>query len=356
MSSFDPMEILKHLRAPGGLYVMTVSFILLHLLTFLVDWSTMYWFTWIGILGCFAFHGYEAYAFTQKENTYPAKGAVLVTGCSGGIGLTGAVALAAKGFVVYATVRKEADKAIITEKATQLRLQLKPLIMDVSNLESIQKGVAELKKDLENTGKNLIGLVNNAGIGPVRPNEIISDDEYTKIMDTNVTGVFRLTNLVLPMLREGAKKLDRRARLIVVSSVSALLTTGDSGVYSASKAAVDMLMVSYKMSFIETKQPIDVISIRPGPVKTNIQDKMVGNYPTLDGELKELYSQAKTKALKTQKTMKSLASPPEYIANQLEEAMLLKRPHLFAYLPQHLAFLLLGYLPTNAQVEIGTRM
>ena len=92
----------------------------------------------------------------------PRKSAVLVTGCSSGIGLDAAARLVKCGFLTFATVRKESDISALKQRCGNSNM-LYPLIVDVTKEQQIKAAVETVKQRLQQDGRQLLGVVNNAG-------------------------------------------------------------------------------------------------------------------------------------------------------------------------------------------------
>src|SRR5438132_587683 len=126
------------------------------------------------------------------------RGAVVITGASTGIGEATATRLAAKGFRVFAGVRKEAD-------AEKLRSQslpgLTPIKIDVADSETIEAARAEVAEEVGNAG--IVGLFNNAGISLGGPLEFEDMQEVREIFSINVFGLIEATQVFLPLIRRG---------------------------------------------------------------------------------------------------------------------------------------------------------
>ncbi len=185
--------------------------------------------------------------------------AVLVTGCSTGIGRATAERLARGGWNVYATARRpEAIKDLADAGAHVLAL-------DVTDEESIRDAVATISED----AGALSVLVNNAGYGLEGPVEETPMDEVRRQFETNVFGLVRLTQLVLPAMRAA-----RFGRIINVSSMGGRMTLPGGGFYHGSKYAVEA--ISDALRFEVRPFGIAVSLIEPGAVATAFGDTAVG--------------------------------------------------------------------------------
>jgi NAD(P)-dependent dehydrogenase (short-subunit alcohol dehydrogenase family) len=153
---------------------------------------------------------------------------VLITGCSSGLGLEIAVELAGRGWQVVASMRDLARRGDLDERARAAGLEpLDVVELDVADAESSQRGVAAA---MALTGGRLDALVNNAGTASGGAFEDTDEDEWRRVLDTNLLGAMRLTQLVLPVMRR-----QRSGRLVLVSSDSARYGNPGLSLYCASK-------------------------------------------------------------------------------------------------------------------------
>jgi len=177
---------------------------------------------------------------------------VLVTGASSGIGQTTAMLLSNSGFRVFGTTRQSTAPNTSCGKIEMLSL-------DVRSEESAQSCVSEL---LERAGK-IDALVNNAGVALVGALEETSTEEAKTIFETNFFGVLRITQAVLPVMRK-----QRYGRIANISSVTGLLPVPYSGIYAASKHALEGYSESLDH---EVRQfGIRVSLIEPGFIRTGM--------------------------------------------------------------------------------------
>ncbi len=205
--------------------------------------------------------------------------AVLITGTSSGIGRACALHLDKLGYKIYAGVRKEEDAVKLKGEASQ---KLTPLILDVTDDESVVSAVTRIKQE---SGGELYGLVNNAGIGISGVLEVTPTDEMRKVMEVNVTGMFAVTKECLPLIRQA------KGRIINIGSTSSFLPFPGSSVYCASKFAVRAMTDSLRMEMKLFDVP--VILVAPGAVESEIWEKSAAYKKKLresvDPELAELY-------------------------------------------------------------------
>jgi NAD(P)-dependent dehydrogenase (short-subunit alcohol dehydrogenase family) len=147
---------------------------------------------------------------------------VVVTGVSSGIGRKTAAAFAKRGCQVFGTVRT------ISTVSPLPGVQF--VEMDVSDERSVQRGIQSV---IEQT-KRIDVLVNNAGVGMVGSAEETSIDEAKWMFETNVFGILRTCQAVLPHMRA-----QRSGRIVNISSVLGFLPAPYMGLYSATKHAVE---------------------------------------------------------------------------------------------------------------------
>ena len=185
--------------------------------------------------------------------------AILITGSSTGIGKATALYLDKLGFKVYAGVRKQADGDNLKKEASE---NLTPIILDVTDAESIDAAVSIIEKE---TGGEVYGLVNNAGIGLIGVVEVTLIDDMRKLMEVNVIGLLAVTKSMIPLLRRG------KGRIINIGSPSGIIALPGASVYAASKFAVRAITDSLR---IELKSfDLSVILVSPGPTESELWEK-----------------------------------------------------------------------------------
>ena len=188
----------------------------------------------------------------MKENI-PNSSPVVVTGASTGIGHTTCMDLASRGIPVYAGVRKQSD----FDKWSDIE-GVHPLMLDVCDAAQIAAAAEQVTR--EHPG-GIRGLVNNAGIAVAAPLAIIPIDAFEQQMDVNVTGLLRVTQVFLPLMRPGS-------RLINVSSMAGKVSFPGAGAYHASKHAVEAISDTLRLEL--KSSGIKVSIIEPGRIATPI--------------------------------------------------------------------------------------
>src|SRR5215470_16535501 len=186
--------------------------------------------------------------------------AVLITGCSTGIGRATAEYLADRRWTVYASARKIDAIGDLTKRGCKV------LALDVCDDASIRAAVQSVE-----TAEGAIGvLINNAGYGQEGAVEEVGMADVRRQFETNVFGLTRLTQLVLPGMRS-----QRWGKIVNLSSIGGKLTFPGGGFYHATKHAVEAL--SDALRFEVRPFGIDVIIIEPGPIKTRFGDTATGS-------------------------------------------------------------------------------
>lgn len=211
------------------------------------------------------------------KNLFSIEGKVaLITGGSRGIGEMIAAGFLANGAKVYISSRK-AEVCDATAKRLQEEYGGECVSMpaDLSNLE----GINGLADKIAQEG-NLDILVNNAGASWGEPIDEYSEQGWDKVMDTNVKGVFFLTQKLLPLLRKSGTS-DDPSRVINIGSIDGIKTgLFDAFSYGPSKAALHHLTRVLAASLV--KENIIVNAIAPGPFPTWMLSTGVGGGGDVD--------------------------------------------------------------------------
>ncbi|MGZ4692544.1 MAG: SDR family oxidoreductase [Acidimicrobiales bacterium] len=203
---------------------------------------------------------------------------VLVTGGSRGIGEMIAAGFLANGAKVYISARKaEACVATAERLAAEYGGECIALPADVSDLD----GVDALAQQLSERESRLDVLVNNAGTSWGGSIDEFPEKGWDKVMDTNVKGVFFLTQRLLPLL-EAAATADDPARVINIGSVDGIRTpTFDTVSYGPSKAALHTLTSQLAGKLV--RRNIILNAIAPGPFPTWMLSTGVGTGGDVEG-------------------------------------------------------------------------
>lgn len=175
---------------------------------------------------------------------------VLITGASSGIGLAAARLFSEKGYIVYGASRRGSLPGLAGES-------LRPLIMDVTDRESVNAGVETI---LATHGKIDI-LIHAAGDGLASPAELLTAEHAQRQFDVNFYGAIRLVNAVLPAMR--ARKCGR---ILFVGSVGGIFAVPFQSLYSSSKSALSIYTSALRLEL----KPFHIYAsiVEPGDVKT----------------------------------------------------------------------------------------
>ncbi len=175
----------------------------------------------------------------------------MITGCSSGIGRATAERLAQRGWTVYATARDVEAIAPLGERGCRL------LPLDVTDEGSMRRAVEEVER-----AEGAIGvLINNAGYSQSGAVEEVPLEKIRRQFETNVFGLVRLCQLVLPGMRG-----QGFGRIVNLSSMGGRLTFPGGGFYHASKHAVEA--ISDALRFEVRGFGVEVVVIEPGLIRT----------------------------------------------------------------------------------------
>jgi 3-oxoacyl-[acyl-carrier protein] reductase len=209
----------------------------------------------------------ETSAAAETRNAPQSTGCALVTGASRGIGAATARSLADQGWAVginYSRDREGAEavaNSIEGTGGTALALGA-----DVADGEAADEMLARITEEL---GPVLV-LVNNAGVTADNLSMRLSDEDWSRVLDVNLTGAFRLTRAALgPMMRQ------RFGRVINVSSVSGLRANPGQANYAASKAG--LIAFTRTVAAEVARRGVTANAVAPGLIETELTRDFTGN-------------------------------------------------------------------------------
>jgi NAD(P)-dependent dehydrogenase (short-subunit alcohol dehydrogenase family) len=264
-------------------------------------------------------------------------GPVLVTGTSSGIGRATAHRLARAVHLVYATARR--PETISDLAAAGCRL----LACDVTDEESMRAAVTAVQAEHGRVGT----LVNNAGYGEYGPVEEVGLDRVRHQFETNVFGLARMCQLVLPGMRAAG-----RGRIVNVSSMGGRLTFPGGGYYHASKHAVEAL--SDALRFETRPFGVTVTVIEPGIIRTGFGEVASETLASATGALADgpygHFQRVVQERMAHSYRNRFLAAGPEAVAAAIERAATTPRPRTrYVVTPAaHLLVRMRRYLPDRA--------
>ena len=237
--------------------------------------------------------------------------AALITGCSSGIGHATAQRLLTDGWKVYATARRpEAIADLAASGATTLALD----VTDEASMSAAVQSVVD--------AEGAVGvLVNNAGYSQSGAIESVPLDEVRRQYETNVFGLIRMCQLVLPGMREQGS-----GTIINVGSMGGRLTFPGAGIYHSTKYALES--ISDSLRFEVRGFGVNVVLIEPGLIVTGFGDVASGSATAIaEGPYTDFNRQvAKVTSDAYSGPMSKLGGGPETVAATVSRALKAKRP------------------------------
>lgn len=249
----------------------------------------------------------------------------LVTGCSTGIGRATTVDLLQRGWRVFATVRKSEDAEALREAARSSD-QLIPVLLDVTDPESIDQAASQVRTLLD--GETLHGLVQNAGVANIGPLEVMPVDFFARQLEVNLTGVLRVTQAMLPLMRQGEAPKGSRT-IVMISSINGQVGTPLGGAYCASKFGLEGMSDTLRRELLP--QDIDVVIVEPGAIETAIwktsKRRAEGIMPQLETHpAMPLYREFIDSMMERVKRIEKQAIPAERVAAVVRKSLERSRP------------------------------
>jgi NAD(P)-dependent dehydrogenase (short-subunit alcohol dehydrogenase family) len=239
----------------------------------------------------------------------------IVTGSSTGIGYETSIALARGGFITYATMRNLSKAEGIKSVATKESLRLHVTQLDVTDDLSVKNAVQSI---LSKEGRIDL-LVNNAGYVLSGAFEDLAIDEIKAQYETNVFGLIRTTQAVLPIMRK-----QKSGIIVNISSGAGRFGYPGHSAYISTKFAVEGLSesVSYELEPFGIK----VVIVEPGVIRTNIVNTMVVARKSQDPN--SPYSQMMQKMANAFEGLMKNSSSPDLVANVVLNAVKHENPNL----------------------------
>ena len=237
--------------------------------------------------------------------------AVLITGCSSGIGHATALRLAKAGHTVYATARRADSLADLREAGAHT------LSLDVTDEDSMTAAVARVVDEQGAVGV----LINNAGYSQSGALETLPMADLRRQFETNVFGLVRMCQLVLPGMRA-----QHWGRIVNVSSMGANFTFPGAGAYHASKYAVEA--ISDALRFEVKGFGVDVVIVQPGLIRTEFAATVQNEMGSGDGPYAEFNAAvgAATEDAYAKGPLARLGGDADSVAKAVEKAITARRP------------------------------
>jgi len=239
----------------------------------------------------------------------------VVTGSSSGIGLATSLALARNGYLTYATMRNLAKRDSFESIVDKQQLPVRVVRLDVTDENSIKSAIESI---LSEAGRIDL-LVNNAGYVLTGAFEDIGINEIKALYETNVFGVIRVTQAVLPIMRKQGS-----GRIINISSGAGRFGYPGGSAYVSSKFALEGL--SESMAYEIEQFGIRTVLVEPGFVRTKIGENMAISKKTQDPN--SPYSQMMQMMSSNQERMLENGSDADLVASVVAEAATAKEPNL----------------------------
>lgn len=233
----------------------------------------------------------------------------LVTGASSGIGEATALKLQALGYTTYAVARRVQRMEHLT------RSGIRPLAMDVTDEEAMQSAVAQI---IAEEGRIDV-LINNAGYGSYGALEDVPLAEARSQFEVNVFGAARLTQLVLPHMRE-----QRSGTIINITSMGGKIYTPLGSWYHATKFALEAISDCLRMEL----KPfgVNVVVIEPGGIRTEWGSIAAEKARAVSGNGPYASQGNAVAASLSSEAMQRRSSSPELIARTIASVVTARRP------------------------------
>lgn len=237
----------------------------------------------------------------------------VVTGSSSGIGFATSLLLARNGFYTYATMRNLDKSKSIMDVAKKEKLPLEVIQLDVNDDKSVKDAVNKIAEE-----KNKVDvLVNNAGYALVGCVEDLSIDEVKAIFETNLFGILRVTQAVLPTMRKQGSGI-----IVNVSSVAGRISFPVTPAYISTKFALEGM--SESMRYELEQFGIKVILVEPGVIRTDFSGNMKVARKATDPN--SPYAQLTQKVSAGLKLLVEHGTPPEEVAKVILKAATSENP------------------------------
>jgi NAD(P)-dependent dehydrogenase (short-subunit alcohol dehydrogenase family) len=246
-----------------------------------------------------------------------ASGAVVVTGASTGIGRATALLLDAKGYRVFAGVRKEEDARELAKDGSD---RLTPITIDVTDAGQIDAARQEVAEAVGEQG--VAGLVNNAGVGGGGPIEFMPLDELRSTLEVNLIGQVAVTQAFIPLIRRG------KGTIVFIASIGGRVASPFMSPYNTSKFAIEALGESLRHELRPWE--IEVVVIEPGSIDTQIwakgNEQVREQVEEMPEDARRLYGPQITRFGEVLNETASRGIPPDKVAEVVHKAIASDNP------------------------------
>jgi NAD(P)-dependent dehydrogenase (short-subunit alcohol dehydrogenase family) len=270
--------------------------------------------------------------------------AILITGCSSGIGLACARMMKGRGWRVLATARKPEDLAMLEQE-----VGVEALSLELADPSSIASCAAEA---LRRTEGRLFALFNNAAYGQLGAVEDLATDLLRRQLEVNVLGTHALSRPIIAALRKRGE-----GRIVTCSSVLGLAALPHRGAYCASKFALEALSDCLRLELRGSGLHVSIIE--PGPIRTRFVEHALANFKRsidIDGSPHRDTYRARLAALEAGGAS-TFKLEPDAVARKLVHAVESRRPKARYYvtLPTYLADAAKRFLPISVTDWLAAR-
>ena len=239
----------------------------------------------------------------------------VVTGSSSGNGYETSLTLARNGFLTYATMRNLNKSENIKSLAEKEKLPLKIVQLDVTDDRSVNNAMQSITAE----SNRIDVLVNNAGYPLSGAFEDLGMEEIKAQYETNLFGVIRVTQAVLPIMRK-----QKSGTIVNTSSVAGRFGFSVLSAYSSTKFAVEGL--SESMAYELEPFGIKVVLVEPGFIRTNIVNSTVVAKKSQDPN--SPYSQLMQNMATSFEHLMEVGSSPDVVAKIVLKAVTSENPSL----------------------------
>ena len=245
------------------------------------------------------------------KNAATEQKAVLVTGATSGIGLRITEHLSQQGYFVYAGARKDADmKRLNTIKNVQA------VRLDVNKPKQIKAAV----KTIEEAGRGLYGLVNNAGVVVLSPLIETKEEDLEFLMQVNLYGPYRITKAFAPLI------IKQKGRITTISSISGILSGRLFGPYSMSKHAIEAFSDSLAVEMAKFEVKVSVVE--PGNFESKIGDSFIKRFEKNSSRKDNTLFQKEWDGMLSYFKDRKKAADPIAVAQAVEHALFDDQPKM----------------------------
>lgn len=239
--------------------------------------------------------------------------AVLISGCSSGIGYSAALTLKQRGYRVFATARQAEDLARLSEQG------LESIALDLSDDNSVKDCFAEVS---EKTQGRLYALVNNGAYGQGGALEDVSRQQLRAQFETNLFGWHDLSRRALAVMRGHGE-----GRIVLIGSIVGYLALPLRGAYNASKYALEGWADTLRREL--GNSGIQVSLIEPGPIDTHFRANSLAQFKKtirVDNSVHSHAYRSFLQRLEPDAAPTPFTLPPSAVVHKLVHALESRRP------------------------------